>query len=75
MLTGQRRVPGPPCAPSFFKSKRFRILLIQQKKNKDTSLHGGIGKFLIPGRPRRSACFCVKARLIRVTSHKEDKQT
>ena len=45
------------------------------KKNNDTSLRGGIGKFLIPGRPRGSACFCVKARLTWLTSHKEDKQT
>ena len=34
-----------------------------------------IGKFRIPGRPRTSAYFCAKARLMRVTFHKEDKQT
>ena len=34
-----------------------------------------IGEFRIPGRPRTSACFCAKARLMRVTFHKEDKQT
>ena len=34
-----------------------------------------IGQFRIPGRPRKSACFCAKARLLRVTSHQEDKQT
>ena len=28
----------------------------------------------IPRRPRTSACFCAKARLMRVTSHQEDKQ-
>ena len=33
-----------------------------------------IGQFHIPGRPRKSACFCTKARLLRVTSHQEDKQ-
>ena len=34
-----------------------------------------IGEFRILGRPRTSACFFVKARLMRVTSHQEDKQT
>ena len=34
-----------------------------------------IGRFRIPGRPRKSACFCAKARLLWVTSHQEDKQT
>ena len=34
-----------------------------------------IGEFRIPGRPRTSACFCAKARLMGVTSHQEDKQT
>ena len=34
-----------------------------------------IGEFRIPGRPRTSACFCAKVRLMRVTSHQEDKQT
>ena len=37
-------------AYSFFKSKKFRILPIQKKKITILSLHGGIGKFLIPGR-------------------------
>ena len=53
--------------------KDFAYYQYNNKKNNDTSLRGGIGKFLIPGRPRRSACFCVKARLMWVTSHKEDK--
>ena len=34
-----------------------------------------IGEFRIPGRPRTSACFCAKVKLMRVTSHQEDKQT
>ena len=34
-----------------------------------------ICEFRIPWRPRTSACFCAKARLVRVTSHQEDKQT
>ena len=34
-----------------------------------------IGEFRIPERPRTSACFCAKVRLMRVTSHQEDKQT
>ena len=33
-----------------------------------------IGKFRIPRRSRTRACFCAKARLMRVTSHQEDKQ-
>ena len=33
------------------------------------------GKFHIFGRPRASACFRTKARLMRVTSWQEDKQT
>ena len=35
----------------------------------------GKGEFRNPERPRASACFCAKTRLMRVTSHKEDKQT
>ena len=38
-------------------------------------LRSVIGEFRIPGRPRTSACFCAKARLMRVTSHQENKQT
>ena len=34
-----------------------------------------IGEFPIPGRPRTSASFCAKVRLMRVTSLQEDKQT
>ena len=34
-----------------------------------------IGKFCIPGRLRASACFRAKARLMRVTSWQDDKQT
>jgi len=34
-----------------------------------------IGEFRIPGRARTSSCFCAKARLMRITSHQEDKQT
>ena len=30
--------------------------------------------FRNPGRPRTSACFCAKARLMHVTSHQEDKK-
>ena len=30
-----------------------------------------IGKFQIPGRPRMSACFWAKVRLMQVTSHQE----
>ena len=33
-----------------------------------------IGKFRTPRWPSTSACFCAKARLMRVTSHQEDKQ-
>ena len=35
----------------------------------------GIGQFRIPGRPRTIAYICAKARLMRVTSYQEDKQT
>ena len=34
-----------------------------------------IGGFRISGQPRTSTCLCVKTRLMRLTSHQEDKQT
>ena len=37
--------------------------------------NGTIGKFRIPRRPWDEPLFCAKARLMRVTSHQEDKQT
>ena len=39
--------PGPPCAPSFFKSRRFRILPIRRKKN-DTIRYAE--EFRVPSR-------------------------
>ena len=35
----------------------------------------GVSEFRIHGRPRTSVCFHAKVRLMRVTSHQENKQT
>ena len=52
------------------KTNRTRPILLIARMMTDR-----MGEFRILGRPRTSACFCAKARLMRVTSHQEDKQT